>query len=161
MIVIGYQGIGKSTLSNNDLRFIDLESSNFYINGKRADDWYKAYCNIAEHLSKQGYIVFTSSHKPVRDTLKDSTEKVIVCCPSLELKDQWIKRLQDRYNNTKLEKDYKALMNAKTEYENNIKDILNSGIDNVILTNINYDLASILINKEANIDRINYDFEEI
>lgn len=38
MIVIGYQGIGKSTLANKDLRFIDLESGNFWVDGKRADD---------------------------------------------------------------------------------------------------------------------------
>ena len=66
MIVIGYQGIGKSTLANKDLRFIDLESGNFWVDGKRADDWYKPYCQIAEHLSRQGYIVFTSSHEVVR-----------------------------------------------------------------------------------------------
>ena len=28
MIYVGYQGIGKSTLANKDLKYIDLESSN-------------------------------------------------------------------------------------------------------------------------------------
>ena len=69
MIIIGYQGIGKSTLANCNLNYVDLESSNFYIDGKRADDWYKPYCKIAEHLSQQGYYVFVSSHKVVRDEL--------------------------------------------------------------------------------------------
>ena len=53
MIVIGYQGIGKSTLAGRDHKFIDLESGNFWVDGKRADDWYKPYCQIAEHLSKK------------------------------------------------------------------------------------------------------------
>ena len=51
MIVIGYQGIGKSSLAGRNNIFIDLESGNFWVDGKRADDWYKPYCQIAEHLS--------------------------------------------------------------------------------------------------------------
>lgn len=35
MIIIGYQGIGKSTLAKNSLKYIDLESGNFWINGER------------------------------------------------------------------------------------------------------------------------------
>lgn len=58
MIIVGYQGIGKSSLAGRDKKFIDLESGNFWIDGKRADDWYKPYCKIAEHLSQQGYYVF-------------------------------------------------------------------------------------------------------
>lgn len=58
MIFIGYQGIGKSTLAGYN-RYIDLESGNFWINGKRDENWYIPYCNIAEHLSEQGYRVHT------------------------------------------------------------------------------------------------------
>ena len=101
MIVIGYQGIGKSTLGGKS-KFIDLESGNMWVDGKRADDWYIPYCNIAIHLSKQGFTVFTSSHEVVRNYLKNSTEEVVICCPTLELKDQWIERLQTRYDKSKL-----------------------------------------------------------
>lgn len=46
MIIIGYPGIGKSTLGGqNDV--IDLDSSNFWNNGKRPDDWYVYYCKVA------------------------------------------------------------------------------------------------------------------
>ena len=56
MIAIGYQGIGKSTLCNKGSgRYIDLESGNFWVDGKRDDNWASIYANIAEHLSKQGY----------------------------------------------------------------------------------------------------------
>ena len=41
MIIVGYQGIGKSSISNPDTRCIDLESGNFFVDGKRPDDWYK------------------------------------------------------------------------------------------------------------------------
>ena len=44
MIVVGYQGIGKSSIGGKH-NCIDLESSNFYIDGKRDNDWYKIYCN--------------------------------------------------------------------------------------------------------------------
>ena len=39
MIIIGYQGIGKSTLAGHN-SVIDLESGNFWNDGKRIDDWY-------------------------------------------------------------------------------------------------------------------------
>ena len=52
MIIIGYQGIGKSTLAGKDNKFIDLESGNFWVNGERVENWYIPYCQIAEHLSK-------------------------------------------------------------------------------------------------------------
>lgn len=145
MIVIGYQGIGKSTLAGRNNKFIDLESGNFWVDGKRADDWYKPYCQIAEHLSQQGYIVFTSSHEVVRKQLKDSREMVIVVYPSIELKDEWISKLEKRYEESGLEKDYKALMNAKDRYEENIKELDNSDFIKLTLTKMAYDLEAGLI----------------
>ena len=157
MIVIGYQGIGKSTLAGRNNRFIDLESGNFWVDGKRADDWYKPYCNIAEHLSKQGYIVFTSSHEVVRKQLENSDEDIVVVFPSIELKDEWIDRLEKRYERTGLEKDYKALMNAKDRYEENIKEL--SEINNykfcaMSLTHMDYDLEAGLIRLKNDLDRV-------
>ena len=69
MIISGYQGIGKSTLAGKN-NCIDLESGNFWVGRKRSDDWYKIYCNIAVHLSRQGYTVFVSSHEVVRKELE-------------------------------------------------------------------------------------------
>lgn len=148
MIIVGYQGIGKSTLSYNRLGgidCIDLESSNFWVDGKRADDWYKPYCQIAVHLSKQGYVVFTSSHEVVRNYLqKISDEPVVVIYPAIELKDAWIKKLEDRYNLTTLEKDYKALMNAKDRYVENISELMNSGLYTKPIDDIDYSLTDII-----------------
>lgn len=148
MIIIGYQGIGKSTLANKDISYIDLESGNFWINGKRYEDWYIPYCNIAEHLSKQNKNVFISSHEVVREQLKNSKEKVVVVYPSIELKEQWINKLEERYNNTSLEKDYKALMNAKDRYEENIKELKNNGFIKVEIFDIDYDLKELLKGSE-------------
>jgi ABC-type cobalamin/Fe3+-siderophores transport system ATPase subunit len=144
-IIVGYQGIGKSTISGYD-GFIDLESGNFWIEGKRHEEWYKPYCAIAYHLAKQGYNVFTSSHKVVRDELKQYTdvEKYIVF-PDISLKERWIERLEKRYKETKLEKDYKALMNAKEMFDENITDLSQEKeFDAVVLQSMEYDLRSVI-----------------
>ena len=146
MIVIGYQGIGKSSLAKQDKNFIDLESGCFWVNDKRPDDWYEYYCNVAEHLSSQGYIVFVSSHQVVRDRLRSSPYQVVCCAPSLDLKTQWIQKLEDRYNLTRLQKDYKAWRNAVDRYDENIREIADHGFDMIWVKNMQYDLRSLIIN---------------
>ena len=118
MIISGYQGIGKSSLAGKN-NCIDLESGNFWVDGKRADDWYKPYCQIANHLSEQGYTVFVSSHEPVRRELEKSKEPVYVIFPAIDLKDEWIKKLEDRYNNTKLDKDRIAFKQFLSDFISN------------------------------------------
>ena len=141
MIIIGYQGIGKSTLANEDKHYIDLESGCFWVDGKRDENWYKPYCNIAEHLSKQGYTVFVSSHEVVRKRLQQSSELIGAVVPSLNLKDEWIKKLEYRYKYSKLEKDYKAWKNAEDRYEDNIKEIINDCKYTLTIDSIDYDLV--------------------
>ena len=147
-IIIGYQGIGKSTISNINSGFIDLESSNFWIDGVRDENWFKVYCNIAINLSSQNYYVFISSHKVIREYLihlKNTglhDEIMCIVCPSLDLKNQWIEKLQQRYDRTGLDKDYKALMNAKEMYTENITDLLNEkGFKKIVLTCTEYILG--------------------
>lgn len=155
MIVIGYQGIGKSSLAGRDHKYIDLESGNFWVDGKRADDWYRPYCQIAEHLSQQGYTVFTSSHEVVRNQLMNSTEVVVLAYPSLKLKNLWIDKLENRYRDTGLEKDYKALMNAKDRYDENIQELIDSRFNfKMELKDADYDLEASLIhfkNRDLNL----------
>lgn len=142
MIYVGYQGIGKSSISGKN-NCIDLESGNFWVDEYRVADWYKIYCNIAEHLSNQGYKVFMSSHKVVREELDKRNIDFQVICPSLKLKEQWINRLQERYLRTHTEKDYKALMNAKEMYEENISDLLLEE-RTIVIKNIDYDLNDLI-----------------
>lgn len=153
MIIIGYQGVGKSTLAEGTDWFpeselgngiIDLESSSFWVNGKRDENWYKIYANIAHHLSQQGHIVFTASHGAVREELKKYEDEDYIRClyPSLELKDEWVEKLEKRYNETGLDKDFKAWKNAEQCYEENIKDMMNSGFkDPIEITSMDYDLG--------------------
>ena len=143
MIIVGYQGIGKSTLAGKD-GCIDLESGNFWVDGKRAEDWYKPYCQIANHLSEQGYTVFTSSHEVVRKELEKSKEKVFVVFPSIHLRDEWVNKLKARYEATGLEKDFKALANAEDRYKENIVELMMGNLKFYEINDMNYDLKQIV-----------------
>lgn len=133
LIISGYQGIGKSTLCKDGNGFIDLESGNFWVGNRRDDAWPQVYAKMAVHLSMQGYTVFTSSHKAVRDCLKhhpyvenESLGKnvvIAVCYPYPSLRDDWCRKLEDRYNKTGLEKDYKSWRNAVEMFYENIEDM--------------------------------------
>ena len=127
MIVIGYQGIGKSTLVKDNNSYIDFESSNFKINGERPDGWEQMYCEAALDLSRQGHVVFTASHKCIRDYLKEhrGNEVVLIVAPSVDLKDQWLKKLRKRFKETGLLKDRLALLNAEDCFDENIKEMQN------------------------------------
>ena len=97
-IVVGYQGVGKSTLAYHNRGVIDLESSNFFVDGKRDEKWYIPYCNIARSLARQGYIVCVSSHEVVRKELeRNPAERQVIVYPALALKDAWIHSLKHRY----------------------------------------------------------------
>lgn len=143
MIIVGYQGIGKSTLAGKN-GCIDLESSNFWVNGKRLSNWYISYCQIANHLSEQGYTVFVSSHEVVRKELEKSDEAVVVVYPSLTLRDLWVDKLRNRYKETGLEKDYKALANAEDRYVTNIEELKYGNLETFEITNMSYSLADIV-----------------
>lgn len=144
MIIIGYQGIGKSTISGVN-NCIDLESGMFYNNGKRPDNWFVYYCNIADDLSKQGYTVFVSSHAVVRQRLrKYSNEAIYAIIPSVSLKDAWIEKLKDRFENSRLEKDMKAYLNAKDRYEYNLAEIRNDCNNVYVIKDMNYNLNDIV-----------------
>lgn len=144
MIIIGYQGIGKSTLGGFQ-DCIDLESGNFWVDGHRDENWYKPYCNIALHLHRQGFTVFTSSHEVVRNYLKkiataEDKKSIFVCYPDKELKTAWVHRLKERYEDSGLDKDYKAWKNAEDRFEANIDELRLSGFKSIHIETMQYDL---------------------
>ena len=158
MIITGYQGIGKSTLASKNDKIIDLESSSFWKYDKETkqkvkhNDWYIYYCQVAQHLSAQGYIVFVSCHQQVRDWLAvHNQEKFCAIFPSKELKEEWLKRLEDRYNVSQSEKDLRAWEHAKKNFDNDIYGLWYECQYNVeyyhnvaIIKDINYDLQELV-----------------
>ena len=156
MIIIGFPGIGKSTLACNNDKFVDLESSYFKTLNNRNDDWVVEYCKLAEFLSKNGNIVFISSHKAVRDYLAKIhiSEPIVYIFPSERIKEQWVKKLEDRYMNSGLDKDYRAFIRARDYYDDDIRELYSDGIPyKWVITNINYDLEEEI---EKFIDYIRY-----
>lgn len=148
-IISGYQGIGKSTLSQNRSGYIDLESGNFFVGGVRADDWYIPYCQIAIHLAEQGYRVFVSSHAVVREYLASlpKTVDLFVCFPSFSLRRAWVKKLEERYQASKKDKDYRAWKNAEDRYPENIKELHETkGFVPIVICDMNYSLSRLIDN---------------
>ena len=121
---MAYQGIGKSTLGGRN-GCIDLESSNFYVNGERQENWHEIYGNIALSLSKQGYVVLAPTHAALREYLHrhQGNEIVCVCYPALSLKNDWIKKLEERCEANPTKKNIRAMQNARERYSENINEI--------------------------------------
>ena len=145
MIIVGYPGIGKSTLGGKH-NCLDLESSLFFdSNGIRPTKWYDYYYNIATSLSKQGYIVLTSTHTSIINKLnKFSNEKIVAIIPSPLLKDDWIKKLEKRAKETKSDKDFRAFINSKDNFDSNISSLINNKMDKYIIKDMNYKLEDII-----------------
>lgn len=154
MIIFGYQGIGKSSLANSPAGalYIDLESSMFRtpMHPERSEDWFQAYGNIVCDLDKQGKFVFSACHQQIRDYI--ASEKNIkdvvaaICYPSLELREEWLYRLRQRWMDTQLPKDKAALDFAEASYSSSIKTLdKDTYYDHIILNNMNYNLNNILI----------------
>ena len=143
MIYTAYQGTGKSTLSYGNSKYVDLESSMFWLNGKRIDDWEKIYVQVAKDLSNQGKDVFVSSHEAVRKYMNEQGIDFVCIYPALELKDQWIKKLENRYILFATNKNRRALEYAKENFDENIKD-LSKEENRIVITNMNYDLDKLI-----------------
>jgi len=140
MIIIGYPGIGKSSLAGAYNKYIDLESSNFNKPDlKKPEGWHKTYCKVAEDLSRQGYIVFVSCHKEVQDYLYSSDEIVALCYPTIELKDLWIGKLLYRYEHDICDKNLAAFETAVNNYTKHITALNDSPYEHkIILSSIDY-----------------------
>lgn len=150
VVIVGYQGIGKSTLAKTYDKVIDLESSNYYVHGQRPIEWEYMYANTAMHLASQNKIVFVSSHAKVREYLRQmylespSNVYLFSVVPAIHLENQWLDKLRCRFQETSLDKDYRAYMNALDCYRNNIIDIIESPIECIQIDSIDYDLQTIL-----------------
>ena len=80
-----------------------------------------------------------------------TTEKFCAIFPDLKIKDDWLKRLEDRYNNSKSDKDLRAWEHAKNSFDNDIQTLINECwygneyYNNVVFINdINYDLQELI-----------------
>ena len=147
MIIIGYPGIGKSTLAFHRMECIDLESSvyNRDEDGSKPYGWERFYCLTAIDLSRQGYTVFVSSHRNVVDFFKAiNAHDVYVVCPSKKLKKDWLNKLRLRALTTHSAKDIRAYNRAESHYDEDIDYLESSHLLYKEITEMNYDLEEIV-----------------
>lgn len=138
MIIMGYPGIGKTSIAKDDYRFIDLDSSSMLIRGKYGNKkgWEEAYCNTALMLSLQGYFVFVSTHPKVREKILAKDKSAIVVYPALSLKKEWTDRLYERYNNNRCRQTHNAWVRAKENYDEDIEELMKLRCQQILITNM-------------------------
>lgn len=115
LIICGYPGVGKTSIAGRH-NCIDLESSLFShdVDGDPLDPniWVPRYCEVAKDLARQGYTVLTSTHKKVIEAFEQKKESdtmpKVIFCPRVEMKDEWVKRLKERYAKIPSEKNRRA-----------------------------------------------------
>ena len=151
-VIMGYQGIGKTTVANDIDIVIDFESSLMkYPDGTRPEKWEKIYCRQAIELAKNNKIVFISSHECVQKELsnyhayEDSKVWVGAIAPWYSLRQKWLDNLEARYRDTGMSKDHYALINAERGFEQQIRTLSsNPSFTTIFLYNTSYDLSNIL-----------------
>jgi hypothetical protein len=92
-VISAFPGCGKTFLfkNNPDLIILDSDSSNF-----DKENFPQNYINhIISNIGKVD-IILVSSHKEVREALIDSKIDFTIVYPSIELKDEYIKRYIQR-----------------------------------------------------------------
>lgn len=144
MIIIGYPGIGKTSLAGRN-NCIDLDAKEFLTRCSSIDEWVTCYCNLANYLSNQGYTVFVSSQNEIRLHLEEtSNEQLLIIYPSLALKNEWINKLKVTHMITNLETDLNEYNNVYQNYESQIQAIMDSPIDKIEIQTMDYSLNKII-----------------
>lgn len=180
LIICGYPGVGKTSVGgwNNciDLESSDFQvgpsdriHSKVYV---RVTDitavmtnptvdkvietlavpaWVDEYCRVGMNLAAQGYTVLMSTHEDVVAYLSNmSKNPVVIFCPRREWKTQWFERVQKRYEETGLDKHRLAMNRVWEHYDEDIEQLMNSGLPV-------YQPDLIYYNLKSHINKILYD----
>ena len=124
VIVSGFPGVGKTTFIDNpgELTLMDSDSSNFSWSnkeaGQRHPDWPQNYINHIRESSSKADIILVSTHKEVRDALVSAGIEFVLVYPSLEMKEEYIRRYLDRGS------DGKFIRLLEANYETWIEELM-------------------------------------
>ena len=139
MIIIGYPGIGKTTVAKYG-NIIDLESSWF----KHLPNWAEFYVMIANYLSEQGKVVMVSSHPNVIEKIIIYSKKACMIYPSLRIKSKWIERMGERLLDDPSPKNLRAYDRVKNYFEEDINALKNYNLPKGEINSINYNLKEMI-----------------
>ena len=153
-IYIGYPCVGKTTASKELIGIIDIDSSLFFIDGERVSNWHKLAVKMALRYLKSGFDIMLTSHKDVCDELallvKEgvlTTDDVYIIFPSPNLKTEWIEKIKQRYEDTKLYIHKKAYDNCSVNFDEHISSMESYDcFTRKMITNMNYRLVEDIIN---------------
>ena len=166
LIICGFPGVGKSSVGGW-WNCVDLESSYFsqrwdgeqsiiaktreVIWGSSDADlellkyptWVEVYCTIGMSLAHQGFTVLMSTHKDVVSFLRQTCGGlVVIFSPTLEMKDQWLNRLYERYSKSGSAKDERAFRACNEDWEGKIADLETAGFLVYHPQSLDYDLKT-------------------
>ena len=82
-------------------------------------------------MESQGYNVFVSSHKEVREELApyQKSIKIVEILPTLDMRDIWVTRVSNRYTNTLSAKDKAARDFIIKNYTSGVEDMMADNIE--------------------------------
>lgn len=109
MVICGFSGIGKSTLSRGDFYnrsgCIDLESSNFshHGDGTLNDEFPANYIDTLEKVRQKHpyHHILLSCHQAVRDELRKRNIDYLIVLPESNCRNEYVKRWINRGSNIK------------------------------------------------------------
>lgn len=100
IVVSGFPGVGKSHLfrENNGLVIMDSDSSkvSWLTEGVRHPDFPRNYIEHIKANMGKAHLILVSSHKVVRDALRESAVAYVLVYPDRQLKSEYIQRYRDR-----------------------------------------------------------------
>jgi len=121
-IVSGFPAVGKSVLTKNShYKVLDSDSSQFswIKEGERHPDFPDNYMNhIKKNIGEVDYIL-VSSHDVVRQALEENNIEYNLIYPSIDLKEEYIKRFKSRGND---ENFIKFIDSKWNDFINNIEN---------------------------------------
>ena len=148
MIISAYFTMGKTTLANKSLLYLDLDSIAFKWVRKGNKNWIKVYCDLALYLENQGYIVLVSINPRIHEYLKKYAHDYYIIIYDDSLRDEVIKKAESRGTSNRT---LNFIKNKFYITNNKIKSIaFKNNIPLLIIDNMNYNLESIINNEIKN-----------
>ena len=146
MIIVGYYGVGKTTLCKNVATNIDLDC----ISADPSPVVVDAYADMIKSMNEDGYDVFIQSNEQLIRTLckLGLREQILIVTPGYSLKEQWATKLCEQYDTSETSASLRSLLVSTSNYNAATADLLALAFElNVMvycIINMDYKLEKIV-----------------